>query len=137
MVIDPAALERFAAAPVARLATADRDARPHLVPITFAVDDTGAVVTAVDRKPKRTRQLKRLRNIAANRHVSVLVDHYQDDWAGLWWVRADGSAHVVDDPAGKAAALEALLRKYPQYRTDPPDGPVIRIAVHRWASWAA
>ncbi len=120
---------------VARLATADVTARPHLVPITFAVLGE-EIVTAIDHKPKSTRALRRLRNIAGNPRVAVLVDHYDDDWSRLWWVRADGEAAVVevDDRADLLAALRA---KYPQYRERPPEGPLIVIAVRRWSGWAA
>src|SRR5207244_611648 len=86
-------------AKVARLATIGAGGKPHVVPITFAVDgDT--IYFAVDAKPKRTTDLKRLRNIAANSSVSVLVDHYEDDWTKLWWVRVDGTARLLADSAG-------------------------------------
>ena len=127
------AAERFAAARVARLATVGRDGAPHLVPITFAL--VGDVIhSAVDAKPKRHTRLQRLANIAHEPRVSVLVDRYDDDWAALWWVRADGVARVLrSSPAG----LEALSAKYPQYRTAPPSGPFIEIDVRRWSAWSA
>lgn len=123
----------FASVPVARLATVDPSGAPHLVPIVFAV--TGDVIhSAVDAKPKRTRHLRRLANIAANPRVSVLADHYEDDWSRLWWVRADGVARVLDDsPAG----LAALVARYPQYRASPPAGPFLEITVDRWSAWSA
>lgn len=136
-VTDPSIRSRFAAAPVAHLATADGRGRPHVVPITFAVDDEDSIVTAVDQKPKRGRNLKRLRNIAANPRVSVLVDHYEEDWAALWWVRADGAATIVEAEPGKAEPLRRLQSKYVQYRDEVPDGPVIVIAVDHWVSWNA
>ena len=125
---------RFAAARVARLATAGADGRPHLVPVCFAVDgDT--VYSAVDElKPKATLRLRRLRNVAENPAVSLLVDHYDDDWSALWWVRADGRARVLPD-APEAVAL--LAERYEQYRAAPPRGPVLAIDVERWAGWSA
>ena len=80
---------------MARLATIGPGGRPHLVPITFALDgDT--IYTAVDQKRKVTTRLQRLRNVATDPRVSVLADHYDDeDWSSLWWVRADGAARVV------------------------------------------
>jgi PPOX class probable F420-dependent enzyme len=125
--------ELFASVPVARLATVDAAGAPHLVPIVFAV--AGDLIhTAVDAKPKRSRALKRLTNIAARPRVSVLADHYDDDWSRLWWVRADGMARILDSsPAG----LAALLTRYPQYRRSPPPGPFLEITVERWSSWAA
>jgi PPOX class probable F420-dependent enzyme len=98
------ARRRFAAARVARLATADAVGRPHIVPVTFAVDGD-IVYSAVDAKPKRSTSLKRLVNVAANPAVALLVDHYADDWNELWWVRADGTGRVVEpeDPEGVRA----------------------------------
>src|SRR5881296_3758254 len=95
--MDATAMRRHIAdAAVARLATADAHGKPHVVPISFALDDD-TLYFAVDTKPKRTADLKRLRNIAANPAVSVLFDHYEDDWSRLWWVRADGTARVIGD----------------------------------------
>jgi PPOX class probable F420-dependent enzyme len=129
---------RFAAAQVARLATVGADGTPHLVPICFAVAGD-RIVTAVDHKPKRTAQLRRLANIAANPSVSLLADHYEaDDWSALWWVRADGTARVLAPGSpGTAAVVAALVERYPQYVAQPPAGPVIEIAVTRWSGWRA
>jgi PPOX class probable F420-dependent enzyme len=132
------ARRRFADARVARLATADAEGRPHVVPIAFAVaGDT--VYHAVDAKPKRTTRLRRLANAAANPRVALLADHYDDaDWSALWWVRGDGSARVLDVSAGEARrGLELLAERYAQYRATPPIGPVLAIAVERWSGWRA
>lgn len=133
------ARELFAAARVARLATADASARPHLVPVVFALDGD-VVVLAVDHKPKRTTRLKRLANITANPSVCLLADHYEDDWDRLWWVRADGEARVLPPPdrSGEAARrVGPLAEKYPPYADRPPEGPVIEVAVRRWSGWCA
>jgi PPOX class probable F420-dependent enzyme len=128
------ARERFASARVARLATADAGGVPHVVPLVFALDgDT--VYSAVDAKPKRTTDLKRLRNVAANPRVALLADHYADeDWAALWWARADGTGRVLD-AAPEAVAL--FRERYAQYRDAPPQGPVLAVDVHRWSGWHA
>ena len=97
------ARRRFADARVARLGTVRTDGTPHLVPVTFAVDDD-VIYTAVDAKPKRTTRLQRLQNLAAQPRCTLLVDHYEDDWSGLWWVRADGDAAVVDRPPDSVGA---------------------------------
>lgn len=127
----------FAAARVARLATADSTGRPHLVPIVFAVSgDT--VYSAVDAKRKRGTALRRLANISANPRVAVLVDHYEDDWDMLWWVRADANARLLD--AAESEGLDAialLTERYPQYRIQPPPGPVLAMDVDRWSGWTA
>jgi PPOX class probable F420-dependent enzyme len=127
----------FAAARVARLATADAHGVPHLVPIVFAADGN-IVYSAVDQKPKRTHALRRLANLAVNPSVSLLVDHYDDDWNALWWVRADGRALVLDTSAAETArAIDLLALRYHQYRAQRPDGPVIAITVQRWSGWQA
>jgi PPOX class probable F420-dependent enzyme len=117
---------------VARLATVDATGRPHVVPICFAIEgDT--LYTAVDEKPKRTRQLRRLANIRANPAVEVLIDHYEDDWSRLRWTRLRGAARIVDD----RHAVELLAAKYPQYREQPPAGPVIAVAIEERSEWTA
>jgi len=121
-----------AAARVARLATVGRDGRPHVVPICFVLDGE-TLYTAVDEKPKRTRQLKRLENIEANPHVEVLIDHYEDDWSRLWWVRLRGTARIVEDPR----AVDLLVAKYPQYAERRPEGPVIAIDVEERSEWTS
>lgn len=123
---------RFAAAAVGRLATVTSLGRPHVVPVCFTLHD-GVVYTAVDAKPKATRALARLDNVRATGRASLLVDHYEEDWAKLWWVRVDGVAEVVQSDA----ALHALAAKYEQYRAARPDGPVIAITPERWSSWAS
>ncbi len=127
---------RFAAARVARLATADASGHPHLVPIVFAVAGE-TVYSAVDAKPKRTTALRRLANVAANPAVAVLVDHYDDEhWDRLWWVRADGTGRVIaPDDAEVRRALALLARRYPRYRDHPPTGPVLAVDVTRWSGW--
>ncbi|OBB68597.1 TIGR03668 family PPOX class F420-dependent oxidoreductase [Mycobacterium sp. 852014-50255_SCH5639931] len=129
----------FTRSPVARLATIAPDGFPHLVPVVFAVADDApdVVYTAVDAKPKTTRRLRRLANIEENPHVSLLVDHYADDWTRLWWVRVDGTASIHADGAAMESACRLLRAKYPQYQSVPLDGPVIAIAVRRWSSWHA
>jgi PPOX class probable F420-dependent enzyme len=125
---------RLSAARVARLATTDPDGRPHLVPIVFALaGDT--LYSAVDRKPKRSRTLRRIENARARPDVTVLVDHYDEDWRLLWWIRLRGLARVLDDGAERDRALEVLAEKYPQYRTDPPDGPVLAVDVTEVRRW--
>jgi PPOX class probable F420-dependent enzyme len=132
---------RFAEARVARLATADADGRPHLVPIVFALLDDD-LYSAIDLKPKAqvgpNVRLRRLDNIRTNPAVSVLVDDYTEDWRQLWWARADGTARVIAVTEAEAArAIVALSNRYPQYRDAPPPGPVIAIAVDRWSGWLA
>jgi PPOX class probable F420-dependent enzyme len=137
-VTEAEARRLFAASPVARLATVTPDGRPHVVPIVFVLDRVGAADTiyhGVDAKPKRHTDLRRLANLDANPHASVLVDHYEDDWNALWWVRADGTARDVD-PAGPEGrrAVESLEARFPLFDLR---GRLLAITVERWSSWSA
>jgi PPOX class probable F420-dependent enzyme len=130
------ARELLGGARVARLATVARDGRPRLVPITFVL--AGDVIYhAVDDKPKATRRLARLDDLAAEPRASVLADHYEEDWSALWWVRADGRARVLDDMRDDEAtrALDLLAERYAQYRERRPAGPVIALDVERITGW--
>ena len=103
--------------------------------MTFAILGEQVVVT-VDHKPKRTTDLRRLRNIRENPAVAFLVDGWSADWSALWWVRADATAEVVE--TGPAPdELAALQERYPVYRDLPPHGPLVRAHVDRWTGWAA
>jgi len=113
---------------------------PHLVPVVFAIGshpDDDVVYSAVDAKPKTTLRLRRLANIESNPQVSLLVDHYADDWTQLWWVRVDGVAviHSGGEPLHTAYGL--LRDKYSQYQAISLNGPVIAVRVRRWSSWHA
>ena len=127
---------RLIAAQVARLATTDPDGRPHLVPIVFALDgDT--LYSAVDRKPKRSSKLRRIENARARPDVTILVDHYEENWGGLWWIRLRGRARVLDDGEEHDHALALLQEKYPQYRAEPPEGPVLAVDVTETREWTS
>jgi PPOX class probable F420-dependent enzyme len=107
------------------------------VPFVFAVDGD-SLVSAIDHKPKRSNDLRRLANIAENPHVAVLADEYSDDWDRLWWVRADGAARVLDAASPEAErALDRLAARYGQYQDRRPAGPVMVIEVQRWSGWSA
>jgi PPOX class probable F420-dependent enzyme len=128
---EEAAWTRLAAARVGRFATT----APRIVPVTFAVVGE-TLVHAVDHKPKATRALARLADLERDPRASLLIDRYDEDWSQLWWVRADGTARVVD--AGAAPdALDALVTKYPQYAGRRPDGPVVMLDVRRVSGWEA
>lgn len=120
---------------VARLATVRPDGSPHVVPVVFALVGE-QIFTCVDGKPKTTLQLQRLRNIADDPRVAVLGDFYSEDWATLWWVRADGVARIAQGPE-REFGLGELTAKYPQYETQSPPGAVVAIDVLRWSGWAS
>ena len=132
------AATRFATAPTAVLATLRPDGSPHLVPVVFAVHRSAegyTIYSAVDAKPKSTHRLRRLANIEGDSRVSLLVDHYTDEWEHLWWVRADGLATVHHGGDQMATGYGLLRAKYPQYERIALNGPVVTVEVTRWSSW--
>jgi PPOX class probable F420-dependent enzyme len=127
---------RMLSAQVARLATIEPDGRPHLVPIVFVIHGQ-TLYAAVDAKPKRSRRLRRIENARNRPDVTVLADHYEDDWSRLWWVRLDGRARVLDAGDEAELALRLLIEKYEQYRREQPGLPVLAIDIDVWRGWEA
>jgi PPOX class probable F420-dependent enzyme len=124
---------------VGRLATADAAGRPLVVPVCYAVDGR-RVYSAVDAKPKSTRNLRRLRNIAENPHVSLVVDVWDEDWSRLCWVMVEGDAEILTSGTEFARAVDSLVAKYAQYRDiglDRVSGAVIALTPARVLSWRA
>lgn len=119
---------------MATLATTNPAGGTDLVPVTFVAGGR-LVVSAVDHKPKSTRRLARLRNIEAQPEVTLLAQHYSDDWDELWWVRVSGRALIEREIPSKVSGL--LAAKYPQYAAHPPGGPFIVVRVERWSGWSA
>jgi PPOX class probable F420-dependent enzyme len=133
------AAEMLRTARVGRLATTGADGQPHVVPVCFALAGE-RIYWAVDDKPKRSRELRRIRNIRENPRVSLVVDVWDEDWSRLRWVMAEGSAAVVSDASERARALEALVAKYPQYaamRLATTAGDVVAITPSRVTGWRA
>ena len=128
--------ERVRTARVARLATTDPNGRPHLVPIVFVLDGA-SLYSAVDAKRKRSRRLRRVTNARERPDVTVLVDHYEDDWRQLWWVSLRGRARVLEAGEEADRALRLLVDKYEQYRQELPGRPVLAIDILEWRSWDA
>jgi PPOX class probable F420-dependent enzyme len=131
------ALEMLRDARVGRLATADAAGQPLVVPVCY-VYDGGRCYSAVDAKPKRTRDLKRLRNLADNPRVSLAVDHYDEDWRALRYVIVQGRGDVLESGAEFSRAVDLLVAKYPQYgelRLDRTAGAVVRVTPERILSW--
>ncbi len=130
---------------IARLATADKDAAPHVVPVCFAIDAAGRTLyTTVDQKPKRPGgDLKRLRNIRENSSVSVIIDRYDDDWSKLGWVMLRGEAEILSagggdakSPSEHAVAQSQLMVRYPQYAAMTIiELPVIALRIKSVTSW--
>jgi PPOX class probable F420-dependent enzyme len=127
--------EMLRTARVGRLGLIDYEEWPRVLPVTFAIAG-GALLSAIDHKPKRDVEPARLRYLRRRPQAALTVDRYEDDWAELAWVQVLGRVEIVevaDDPAG----LEALRSKYEQYRADPPQGPLLRLAPERTLHWRA
>ena len=134
VVDQPAALLLLAEARVAVLGTITPEGRPHLVPCCFVLDgDT--IYSAVDAKPKTTPRLRRLDNLRSNPAAALLVDHYEDDWRQLWWIRVDGSGQIMEQGPRRTHAITLLAAKYEQYGAEPPPGPVWALNIERWRMW--
>jgi PPOX class probable F420-dependent enzyme len=141
--LERAAIERILATwPVARLATLGEDGRPELVPIVFA-ESGGALWSPIDGKAKRGVELARVRNLRRDTRVCLLLDHYDADWAKLWWLRLDGRAEVTSaDSAEARAGADALRAKYPAYASGVTplftgEPTLIRITVEKRFGWRA
>ncbi len=128
------ARQRLADARVGHLATVTADVRPHIVPCCFVLH-ARTVYSAVDAKPKSTLDLRRLQNLKTNASCSLLVDHYDEDWKTLWWVRVDGPGRVIEEGDEHESALGLLAAKYEQYRDMPPPGPVVALDIEHWRMW--
>ena len=127
------ALEKVRSVDVGVLATIRPDGTPRPVPIVFALLPDDRIISAVDHKPKSSRRLRRLADIASEPRVSLLFHHFEEDWSALWWVRVDGTAEVSD--AVDVDAAGRLVDRYPQYRDRPPAGPWIVITPGRVVGW--
>lgn len=128
--------QRVTAARVARLVTVDAAGQPHAVPVCFVLQGE-TIFSAIDHKPKRGGQLRRVRNLTQTGRACVLVDEYAEDWSSLWWVRLDGAGRLVTWPNEADGAVAALVAKYPQYREHRPAGPVLAVDIVRWRGWSA
>lgn len=120
---------------VASIATIGPSGAPHLVPICFAIS-ADTLYSSTDAKPKSTMNLQRLRNMQREPRVTVMVDHYDDDWRQIWWVRMDGRARLLHEGAERDNAIAMLTGRYPQYAEHEPQGVVVAVDVARWKGWS-
>ncbi len=135
--LTPEQAARLSAAAVGHLATADAAGRPHVIPVCFAYDGRH-IYSALDAKPKRgsLTDLRRVRNIIANPQVSLVIDHYDEDWSKLWYLLVQGHAELVAAGDEQAEAIALLRAKYRQYQDMELDAnPVIKITPERAARW--
>jgi PPOX class probable F420-dependent enzyme len=132
-------LELLTLARVGHLATADENARPHVIPVCFTTDGR-YIYSVLDQKPKRTAltRLRRVKNVLANPQATLLVDHYEEDWGNLWYIMVSGQADLVMEGQEQTNAISLLREKYQQYREmDIALNPVIKITPENIVSWGA
>ena len=122
---------------MARLGLLDDDGAPRVLPVTYALSE-GALITAIDDKPKRVapERLARVRWLRARPRAALTVDHYEDDWSRLAWVQAIGPVEILS-AADAPDALDALTERYPAYRRERPAGPIIALTPDRLVWWRA
>jgi len=136
--LSPAQDRFLRSARTGHLATADAKGRPQVVPVCFVFDGQ-AIYSVLDAKPKTTplRQLRRVKNILANPQVSLVVDHYEEDWDKLQYILVSGDAELLESGEEWALAVAMLREKYPQYQAmDLDQNPVIKITPVRYSPWS-
>ena len=137
--LSPAQDRFLRSARTGHLATADAKGRPQVVPVCFVFDGQ-AIYSVLDAKPKTTplRQLRRVKNILANPQVSLVVDHYDEDWDKLQYILVSGDAELLESGEKWALAIAMLREKYPQYQAmDLDQSPVIKIIPVRYSPWSS
>jgi len=138
---EPAVREFIEAARIAHLATASGAGEPHNIPLCFWFDGA-QFYFVIDQKPKRRSgtSIKRMRNIAENARVALVIDHYDEDWTRLAYVLVHGNAQIVEDGDEYARAIQHLRHKYAQYHAmelTQEKNPAIRIEPTRVHAWGA
>ena len=121
------------------MATSDNKGRPHVIPFCYVFDGE-SIYSVLDGKPKTTplRQLRRVRNILENPHVSVVIDHYEEDWSRLHFVLISGEARLLETGDEWLSAIVLLRDKYPQYQhMDLDESPVIKINPITYFPWGS
>jgi PPOX class probable F420-dependent enzyme len=120
---------------VAHLATADKAGQPHVIPICFVFDGK-YFYSPIDEKPKRTTNLKRLKNIRDNPQVALIIDHYEEDWRKLGYMLVFGKARILQSGVQHQNGVQLLRRKYRQYHHMAiQERLIIMIAPKRIVSW--
>ena len=136
--LSPAQDRFLRSARTGHLATADAKGRPQVVPVCFVFDGQ-AIYSVLDAKPKTTplRQLRRVKNILANPQVSLVVDHYEENWDKLQYILVSGDAELLESDEKWVVAIAMLREKYPQYQAmDLDQNPVIKITPVRYSPWS-
>jgi len=110
-----------------RLATASKDARPHVVPVIYAIDGEDVIV-AVDYGTKK------LKNLRENKKAALVVDDYRPNHA----VMLEGDCEILERGKEYLRLLQLLFGRFEYYRKNPwgeGESPILKIKPTRASSW--
>jgi len=93
------------------------------------------IVSPIDHKPKSGKALTRIKNIERDARVTVLVDHWDEDWTRLAWVMVRATALIDSDTPPEV--VQALNARYRQYAPDERPDALIRMHPTKltWWTW--
>lgn len=117
------------------MSTLLHDGSAHSVPVVFAVLED-EIVSPIDHKPKTGEVMARVKNLGRDDRVTLLLDHWDEDWPQVGWVMVRGRATVETD--APAPLMRALNARYPQYEPDERHDALIRIRPTKilWWTWS-
>ncbi len=110
-----------------RMATASRDARPHVVPVIYALDGEDIVI-AVDYGTKK------LGNLRQNSKVALVVDDYHPNRA----VMVEGECEIIEKGKEYLRLLKVLFDRFEFYRKHPwgeGESPILKVRPTKAVMW--
>jgi len=117
---------------VCRVATTGAAGIPHVVPVCHALSGGKLLIASGD-------NARKVKNIAENARVTVVVDAYSDTWSTLRGVMIQGRARLIARGPRFRRGRDLLYRKYPQYPKEaalsPSDSVIIEVTPTRVFSW--
>ena len=117
---------------VCRIATIDPSRTSHNVPVCHVL--VGARIYFASEK-----RAKKVRNVARNSRITVVLDEYSDDWSRLKGLMIVADARVIEKGRMFDRARKALYRKYPQYRKYVPieegEAVIVELTLRKRFSW--
>jgi len=126
-VLTPKALRFLKDHEVCRLATASKDARPHVVPVIYALDGE-SIIVAIDYGTKK------LKNIRENGNIALVVDEFNPNRA----VMVEGECEVLERGKEYLRLLQILFDRFAHYRNNPwseGESPILKIRPIKAVMW--
>jgi nitroimidazol reductase NimA-like FMN-containing flavoprotein (pyridoxamine 5'-phosphate oxidase superfamily) len=112
---------------VCRLATASKDAKPHVVPVIYAMDGDDIII-AVDYGTKK------LKNLRENNKVALVVDVYRPNQGMM----IEGECEIFERGEEYLRLLKVLFDRFVYYRRNPWDegeSPILKIRPTKVVAW--